>query len=83
MKLPGINIVPTKELTKQVRRIADCLEVIVLKEYGVQMTPTPKPDRDESDVLYDDEEKHALQDLRDIGEYKKPSDVVDVEEYPG
>lgn len=82
MKLPGLTIVPTKSLVKQLTRIADCLEVIVLEQYHIRMTPTPKPDHDESDVLYGDEEKYAIQEARDLGEFKRPDRAIDVEEFP-
>lgn len=77
-----INVGRFKPLIKQLTRIADCLEVIVLEQYGIRMTPTPKPDRDESDVLYGDEEKYAIQEARDLGEFKRPDRAIDVEEFP-
>ena len=77
-----INIARLQPLVDQLKRCADCLEVLILEQYGIRMTPTPKPDRDESDVLYGDEEKYAIQEARDIGTYKDPSRAVDVEEFP-
>ena len=77
-----INVSRFKPLIKQLTRIADCLEVIVLEKYGIRMTPTPAPDRDESDVLYGDEEKYAIQEARDIGTFKDPKRTVDSEEFP-
>ena len=76
-----INIARTKEVEKQLKRIADCLEVYILETFHIRMTATPPPDKDESDVLYDSEEKHEIQRLRDLGEYRKPDAVVDVEDY--
>jgi hypothetical protein len=67
----------------QLKRIADCLEVLVLQQYGIQMTPTPVPkDGDESDVLYTTDEGVLRQELKDWVDKKKTSDVVDVEDYP-
>ena len=82
MKLPGLTIVPTRAMVKQLTRIADTLDRILLEAYGVRMQPTPKPDRDESDVLYGDEEKYAIQEARDLGEFKRPDRPIDVEEFP-
>ncbi len=82
MKLPGLTIVPTRAMVKQLTRIADALDQIVLREYGIPMQPTPKPDRDESDVMYGDEEKYAIQEARDLGTFKDPHRVVDSEEFP-
>lgn len=77
-----INIARLEPLVKQLTRIADALDEIVLREYGIAMRPTPKPDKDESDVLYGDEEKYAIQEARDLGEFKRPDRAIDVEEFP-
>lgn len=77
-----INVSRFKPLIKQLTRIADALDEIVLREYGISMRPTPKPDKDESDVLYGDEEKYAIQEARDLGHFKDPNRAVDTEEFP-
>jgi hypothetical protein len=67
----------------QLKRIADCLEVLIYQQYGIPMTPTPKPaGGDESDVLYTTDDQNLRQELRDFMDNKKRSDVVDVEDYP-
>jgi hypothetical protein len=67
----------------QLKRIADALEIIVQREYGYTLTPTPAPvDGDESDVLYTTDDQVLRQQLQDFVDKKKPSDVVDTEDYP-
>lgn len=84
MKLPRVLFLRAdlKGVERELHRVADCLEVLILEQYHIRMTPTPAPDRDESDVLYGDEEKYALQDARDLGQFKRPDRPIDVEEFP-
>jgi preprotein translocase subunit SecA len=71
-----------KELTKQARRIADALEIIVLHEYRVTMTPTPAPAKDESDVMYATDADQWKREVEDVAHFKNPLRVVDSEEFP-
>jgi preprotein translocase subunit SecA len=71
-----------KELTKQARRIADCLEIIVKEQFGITMTPTPKPAKDESDVLYSTDADQWKKEVEDVGHFKNPLRVVDSDEFP-
>lgn len=81
--LDNLTIAKLDPLTKELRRIADCLEVLIYQQYGIPMTPTPKPEGgDESDVLYTTDDQNLRQELQDFMDNKKRSDVVDVEDYP-
>ena len=81
--LDNLTIAKLDPVTKELRRIADALEIIVKYEYGYTLQPTPKPEgKDESDVLYTTDEGTLRQELQDFVENRKRSDVVDVEDYP-
>jgi hypothetical protein len=71
-----------KALTKQVTRVADALERILLEQYNVHMTPTPKPDKDESDVLYATDAAQWKQEVEDVGHFRSPMRPIDTEEFP-
>jgi preprotein translocase subunit SecA len=83
MRMALIELTPDlKELTKQARRIADALEIIVKSEYGVTMTPTPKPAKDESDVMYATDADQWKREVEDVGHFKNPLRPIDVDEFP-
>lgn len=77
-----INVARLGPAVEQLKRIADALDRILLEAYGVQMQPTPKPEKDESDVQYSDDMETWKREMKDIGSYLDPERPVDVEEFP-
>jgi hypothetical protein len=77
-----INVARLKPLTIELRRIADALDRLLLEAYGVQMRPTPVPDKDESSIAYTSDPEMWKQELTDVGKYVDPTRPVDVEEFP-
>lgn len=80
--LDNLTIAKLDPVTKELRRIADALEIIVKYEYGYTLTPTPAPGDDGSDVSYTTDEQRMKQELQDMVELRPQSDVVDTEEWP-
>lgn len=78
--LPDVNVVRLKGVEKQLDRIANALEEIVLREYGIPLRATPKPKEDESDVLYTNDEELFVKELKDLANYQKPDRPIDVDD---
>jgi hypothetical protein len=60
-----LTIAKLKPLEDKLERIARALEEMVLREHHVNLRATPKPDGDDSDVLYTDDLSQFKQQLED------------------
>jgi hypothetical protein len=62
-----LTIAKLKPLEDKLERIARALEEMVLREHGVNLRATPKPEGgDDSDVLYTDDLSQLKHELDDV-----------------
>lgn len=82
MKLPRVLFLRAdlKGTELELRRIANALDEIVLREYGIPMQATPKPKEDDSDVLYTDDRQQFVQELKDVVAMRRPDRPIDVDD---
>ena len=69
----NVTWVRLKGVEKQLRRIADLLEIVVEESYGRRLTPATAPIGPEPEVLYTDEEADAVREMEEaMKRYKGP-----------
>jgi len=69
----NVNLVRLRMVEKQLRRIADLLEIVVEESYGRRLTPSSPPTGPEPEVLYTDEEADAVREMEEaMKKYKGP-----------
>lgn len=69
-----------KALTREMKRIADALELHLLYEHNHRTTPTPKMDTDDTEVLYATDKETFKQELLDIADHRDPLRPIDGDE---
>jgi hypothetical protein len=61
----NVTWVRLRGVERQLKRIADALDIIVEENYGRRLTPSTPPSGPEPEVLYTDEEADAVREMEE------------------
>jgi len=61
----NVTWVRLRGVERQLKRIADALDIILEETYGRRQTPSPSPTGPEPEVLYTDEEADAVREMEE------------------
>jgi hypothetical protein len=62
----NLNLVRLRGVERQLRRIADLLEIVVEESYGRRLSPPAPVTGPEPEVLYTDEEADAVREMEEL-----------------
>ncbi len=68
----NVNLVRLRMVEKQLRRIADLLEIVVEETWGRRLSPAQAPTGPEPEVLYTNEEADAVREMEEAMKRYKP-----------
>jgi len=68
----NVTLMRLRGVERQLKRIADLLEIVVEETWGRRLTPSPPPSGPEPEVMYTDEEADAVREMEEAMKRYKP-----------